>query len=523
VTEQGYYRVQVADTFGCVLTDSVFIQQYLNPPPPNGILTPEACPGTAITMSVNSFYQFNWFALPDTTFLDFGNQYTTEIQENGQGFGGFVMNQNTGCISSWISTEAVLLTTTSIAAFPEEILYCPGDTVLFEPDESAGIAGGYWNGPNQFTLNQEDLFIADISMSQEGIYTYTAVSAPGFCTYDTARVLIHPRFLDFSQVSYQDTLCRNETLVFSTQEQAGYSYSWTGPPALTASGSDWSYPGVTPENTGLYLLTARDGNCIRTDTFSVFISEIPPQTPTISAITHICNGDTLYLFNADSVITSNAVVTWGGSDLFQFNSPNSVFIPNFQSDNLANYTLQYGINQCLSAISSFSPQFIELPIFAFGKDTVEFCDGEPIQLNSPQESTYYQWNTGSQQSSVTVYESGDLVLTLIDEFGCHYSDTVFVNALNCDMDDTPNAFSPNGDGFNDVLNFKVSGGLLYHAQIFDRWGKNIRAFEGAQEYIWDGTNEQGERVDDGTYFYLLLVKMVNGEVKDIQGTVTVLR
>jgi len=74
-----------------------------------------------------------------------------------------------------------------------------------------------------------------------------------------------------------------------------------------------------------------------------------------------------------------------------------------------------------------------------------------------------------------------------------------------------------------VLNFKVSGGVLYHARIFDRWGKMIIDFGGDTEYSWDGNNSSGEQVDDGTYFYLLQVKMVNGEIKDVQGTVNVFR
>jgi gliding motility-associated-like protein len=125
--------------------------------------------------------------------------------------------------------------------------------------------------------------------------------------------------------------------------------------------------------------------------------------------------------------------------------------------------------------------------------------------------------------STNVFESGDLVLTLINSYGCQYSDTVYALALDCELDDTPNAFSPNGDGYNDVLNFKVSGVVLYHARIFDRWGKMIIDFGGDTEYSWDGNNNSGEQVDDGTYFYLLQVKMVNGEIKDVQGTVNVFR
>jgi len=39
---------------------------------------------------------------------------------------------------------------------------------------------------------------------------------------------------------------------------------------------------------------------------------------------------------------------------------------------------------------------------------------------------------------------------------------------DCILDDTPNAFSPNGDGSNDYLEFNVEGGKIYSALIYNR-------------------------------------------------------
>jgi gliding motility-associated-like protein len=71
----------------------------------------------------------------------------------------------------------------------------------------------------------------------------------------------------------------------------------------------------------------------------------------------------------------------------------------------------------------------------------------------------------------------------------------------------PNAFTPNGDGVNDV--FKIEGFELYsdaELTILDRWGELIFYTEESNEY-WNGTYKGKEVVED-TYFYILFI---NGE------------
>ncbi|MGB1216911.1 MAG: gliding motility-associated C-terminal domain-containing protein, partial [Saprospiraceae bacterium] len=92
----------------------------------------------------------------------------------------------------------------------------------------------------------------------------------------------------------------------------------------------------------------------------------------------------------------------------------------------------------------------------------------------------------------------------------------------------PNAFSPNEDGFNDIL--KVYGQpdvKVSKLQIFDRWGSII--YEGREldsrlftdEAGWDGTSK-GVPVPNGVYVYLVTFQSVNGRTQ-FSGDVTLLR
>lgn len=91
----------------------------------------------------------------------------------------------------------------------------------------------------------------------------------------------------------------------------------------------------------------------------------------------------------------------------------------------------------------------------------------------------------------------------------------------CQINPTPNAFSPNGDGKNDLF-FPVSNCPLagFSMQIFDRWGQSVYTGTDAQTG-WDG-NSNGKTSPDGTYFYLLEY-LWNGEQVRKQGYLQLMR
>ena len=91
--------------------------------------------------------------------------------------------------------------------------------------------------------------------------------------------------------------------------------------------------------------------------------------------------------------------------------------------------------------------------------------------------------------------------------------------------DVPNAITPNGDGLNDQLIFDQ---LLLRPDfypdneliIFNRW--NDIVFK-ARPYLnnWEGTNQSGEPLPQGTYYYILRLNIAEGEI--LKGDITVVR
>jgi len=91
----------------------------------------------------------------------------------------------------------------------------------------------------------------------------------------------------------------------------------------------------------------------------------------------------------------------------------------------------------------------------------------------------------------------------------------------------PNAFSPNGDGNNDVFEpqfVNKSGYQVKDFKVFDRWGKIIYSASGTKKAAWDGTySGSGKTADVGTYYYYLDVLFIDGTKGFLKGDVTLIR
>jgi len=90
---------------------------------------------------------------------------------------------------------------------------------------------------------------------------------------------------------------------------------------------------------------------------------------------------------------------------------------------------------------------------------------------------------------------------------------VYINIKKPSLSDlyAYNGLSPNSDGINDV--WKIRGIEKFPDNsviIFNRWGDKLREFANYNNTTrsWDGRNEKGDLLPDGTYFYILDVKNV---------------
>lgn len=133
------------------------------------------------------------------------------------------------------------------------------------------------------------------------------------------------------------------------------------------------------------------------------------------------------------------------------------------------------------------------------------------------ESTAYTFMTSGQTFI-------DLLITFVDgKDTINYEmDEPFVVSVSESKLEMPNAFSPNGDGINDV--YKAKDGwqsiVSFKAAIFTRWGKKLYEWNDP-DGGWDG-KVNGHVVPDGAYYCVVQAKGADGKNYSIKKTVSVL-
>jgi gliding motility-associated-like protein len=154
--------------------------------------------------------------------------------------------------------------------------------------------------------------------------------------------------------------------------------------------------------------------------------------------------------------------------------------------------------------------------------------GDSIQLHATG-AIYYIWSPMATLDSPTKanpvarpLKPTEYMVIGLNEYGCRDTGYVKINIDYYMPDMIPNAFSPNGDGINDV--FRLEGATYQKVRdfnIYNRYGQRVFTTRRAQ-LGWDGTF-QNKPCDPGTYYYLIQLDYPDGKTKTLKGDVHLIR
>jgi gliding motility-associated-like protein len=124
---------------------------------------------------------------------------------------------------------------------------------------------------------------------------------------------------------------------------------------------------------------------------------------------------------------------------------------------------------------------------------------------------------------VNPFVSTEYIFEYTDSLGCIYPnifiDVIVLNEFTLDV---PKAFTPNGDGINDIVYVRGWGiKELLEFRIYNRWGQEIFYTEDINQG-WDGTF-LGKLQNIDTYAYYVKARFFNNAEKDKKGTINLLR
>lgn len=160
-----------------------------------------------------------------------------------------------------------------------------------------------------------------------------------------------------------------------------------------------------------------------------------------------------------------------------------------------------------------------------------FCAGDSIKMtaNTIKPASKYNWTPARffdtyNDVPITfgrVDFTDTIHLSVTDEYGCTNTGSVYIKTKPCCEITFPNAFTPNGDGKNDVFRPITAGWReLKSFRIFNRWG--VTVFETTDiRKGWDG-NFNGEPQDLGNYFYSIIFKCED-KLTEQKGEVVLIR
>jgi gliding motility-associated-like protein len=134
--------------------------------------------------------------------------------------------------------------------------------------------------------------------------------------------------------------------------------------------------------------------------------------------------------------------------------------------------------------------------------------------------------TSSNLSQTVVYnQPGTYTVALYATKGtCQSSATKTIVVDIPSKLEVPNVFTPNGDGSNDLFFVRSANLTEITAMIFDRWGHKIYELTSSTGNIaWDGKNQLGKDVPEGTYFYIITAKGKDNKDYDTKGNVSLYR
>jgi len=131
--------------------------------------------------------------------------------------------------------------------------------------------------------------------------------------------------------------------------------------------------------------------------------------------------------------------------------------------------------------------------------------------------------------TIRVPYSMKIVFSARNQFGCTSVDTTDIKTFSAGPVNIPNAFTPNGDGKNDV--FYIIGSrdieIVKDFAIFNRFGQKVFQVRNVPPndpaYGWRGIAGDGKVMSTSTFVYAVLVRFKDGTEQLYKGTITVIR
>ena len=221
------------------------------------------------------------------------------------------------------------------------------------------------------------------------------------------------------------------------------------------------------------------------------------------------------LGNDTSICSGDSITFDAGSDFANYLWQDQSTDKNLCAKTSGIYWLRATDNNGCSRIDSVALTVNPLPYINLG-DEDYYCSGTAVNLDAGPGFESYKWQDGSSGRFYTAVDKGIYWVEVTDEDGCKNSDSA--SLISCALKlSVPNAFTPNGDGLNDVFKALTNSNDIseFRMLIYNRWGQQLFESDDVNRG-WDGTYK-AEPCPEGVYIWIISYKQA-GNLKAEQKT-----
>lgn len=469
----------------------------------------------------------NWAAVPAPTSVAGVYRYALVSVSDGS---------STACSSLQPDTVTIQVNPIPNATISNGASLClndPSPRILFTG--SGGTAPyTFWYrlipGPDQ-TIRTVfgDTVSIPVPTNQSGTFSYAlwkvndgTTTACSRLLYDTTVFIVHP--LPPVYAGPDRDLCQGSSVQLVASGAAQYNWS----PAVGLSCNTCPNPVASPTDTMQYVVRGTSAfGCVASD--SLLIRVIKPFPMFHSPDDTICVGGTVNLnaSGAKNYLWSPAA----GLNRTDIASP----IASPQTTTTYR-VIGYDDQRCFADTAYIVISVGQYPVVDAGPD-LHLATGDIVTLNTGIQNgpiVSWLWEPATDLSCntcpaprLTVHDDITYKVTVTNNYGCVASDFVHISTF-CKSAQVfvPNAFTPDGDGYNDVLMVRGKGIHINYFRIFSRWGELV--FERKNfspndpQFGWDGTI-RGVKAPPDVFVYTAEVVCDNRVQYTLKGNTSLLK